>query len=476
MGPALFGGAAVGALTDIAVTDSDPHNGGRRVMILTFKGPDGRPLKAVHKPRDVRVDARIVGRTGQQSNGASLSERATSLSERANDLMMAAERRRLLQKDPQAGEQQVESQVAQNITLLPTYGFLARQDAQDSHYGWVEFVEHGRPQDCVLDRPAAEAFYRCAGQLAGLAFLCGIEDLHHGNLLVRDGLPVLTDLEIAFGSKAEPPAGFDPVTASDDEVKSYAKRQLDKTLLSMALSRGMEKQYNVPVAQHDRLDFPSGVQTSTVTDNFVFLKKENGELQAQTEGLAHEFAGSFGEGFQRICDAFSNPAFREANEAFLEGFADMDVRFHALATPDQLNLRYNAMLQGYRHSINEEATQLASGTLRKNDHFGSRLLDAPWQEALIPDVAHDLARRDVAYFTQRLGTRELMHNGRTPVSHNDNTALLPHDGLEVARRNLRLMIHHRAILREQAVALAWNTPSLGQLPDMEELKKRYKNA
>jgi hypothetical protein len=44
-------------ISDIEITDSDPHNGGQRVAIITLD--DG--FKIVYKPREVRVDAKIVG-------------------------------------------------------------------------------------------------------------------------------------------------------------------------------------------------------------------------------------------------------------------------------------------------------------------------------------------------------------------------------------------------------------------------------
>jgi hypothetical protein len=488
----MFGGAAIGGLTDLAVTGSDPHNGGRRVMILSFEGTGDAPLKVVHKPRDLRVDARIVGRTGQQGVAASLSERA-------NALMLAAEHDRLqnladqpewapqqaeglldVVTDPDTGEvataefhgERVPELTDRNVTLLPTYGFVEKQDGK-GRYGWVEFVEHGRQEDCVLDRPAAEAFYRCAGQLAGLAFLCGLEDLHQGNLLVRDGLPVLTDLEIAFGSKAEPPAGFDPLTASDEELAAYIRRQLDKTLLAGALGQGTETQHLAASVKDDGMHrFPlSKVET---TDNAVFLRNEDRSLRAQTEGLAREFADSFSDGFRRIRDVFGDPALQAENEAFLDGFNGMDVRYHALATGQQLQLRRGAMMEGYKGTIKEEADNLTRKILPTESYFAPRVRQAPWLQAVVPKVAEDLAHRDVAYFTQCLGTRELKHNGRGPIEHEDSTALLPHDGLAAARRNLQVMVHRGAILQQEADALVRRIPAPGQLPEMEALKERYR--
>jgi hypothetical protein len=494
MSAELFGGAAIGGLTDLAVTGSDPHNGGRRVMILSFEGPGGAPLKVVHKPRDVRVDARIVGRTGQQGV-------AGSLSERANALMLAAEHDRLqnladqpewspqqadglldVVTDPDTGEvaaaefhgERVPELTDRNVTLLPTYGFVDKQDGK-GRYGWVEFVEHGRPQDCVLDRPAAEAFYRCAGQLAGLAFLCGLEDLHKGNMLVRDGMPVLTDLEIAFGSKAEPPAGFDPLTASDEELAAYIRRQLDKTLLASALGQGSEPKHLDAYVKDDRMHRPP-LSKDVATDNAVFLRGEDGNLRAQTEGLAREFAGSFSDGFRRIRDVFGDHALQAGNEDFLQGFEGMDVRYHALATGPQLQLRRGAMVQGYKDTIAEEAENLTKKILPSERHFAPRVKQAPWLTAVIPKVAEDLARRDVAYFTQCLGTRELKHNGQDPIQHGGSTVLLPHDGLTAAQRNLQVMVHRGAILQQEADALVQRIPAQGRLPEMEALKEHYQQA
>lgn len=462
----LLGGQATHGLKDIALTSSDPHNGGRRVMILTFEGAAGEDLRVVHKPRDVRVDAGIVGRSAPGE--------PPSLSEQAARLMLEAEMRRLraletgdLQADAQLGllridhdpatdttqvEDLVPGLAAAAIPPLPTYGFLPMQDQQDHRYGWVEFVTHGRPEDCVLDHEGAARFYDCAGQVAGLAFLCGVEDLHHGNLLVREGLPVLTDLEIAFSSRSEPAAGFDPLTAPDAEVAAYVTRQLRQTLLQQGLGSGAETVHPPAFVAEDRLH-PATLNAPLLTDNTVLLREPDGTLRPQTDGLPGEFADSFAAGFRRLCAALGDPALQAQHQAMLNGFQGMDVRFHALATGEQLRMRRFAMMVGYTRSIAAEETDLAQRLQAAGSDMAQRLARRPWLAAAIPAMAADLARRDVAYFTQPLGTRELRPNSGTALQHNGTTALLPNDGLTTARRNLQLMIHRPDILVAQAEAL-----------------------
>src|SRR5262245_34335705 len=59
-------------LKNLTVTNSDPHNAGRRVTILTLVDVDGNEHKVVNKPRDVRVDAKFIGKTGKTGKDASL--------------------------------------------------------------------------------------------------------------------------------------------------------------------------------------------------------------------------------------------------------------------------------------------------------------------------------------------------------------------------------------------------------------------
>jgi len=152
-----------GAEAEIANIETDlgdAHRGGRRVMIVTFAS--GR--KVVYKPRGLRMDVAWHGLLGW------LGERNARCTLRAP--------------------------------------FAIDRGA----YGWVEFVEAGQPEN-----PAE--YYRRAGELLALAWLCGGSDFHEENLIATPHGPVLIDLETLFTPVPRPFGATDAeLGAAGDEA------------------------------------------------------------------------------------------------------------------------------------------------------------------------------------------------------------------------------------------------------------------
>ena len=118
---------------------SDPHNGGRNVLVVTFRGG----LRLVYKPRSLRMDVLYFALV------AKLNTHLPGLN-------------------------------------LHNFAVLDRDD-----YGWTEFVRHA---PCP-SKAAARRFYQRAGCLVALThWLQGI-DLHRENLVAAGEQPVLIDLE-----------------------------------------------------------------------------------------------------------------------------------------------------------------------------------------------------------------------------------------------------------------------------------------
>src|SRR2546423_5234269 len=55
----FFPGNPIQQLTEIKVTDSDPHKGGKQVLILTFD----LGKKLVYKPSDLAADCLLIGQS-----------------------------------------------------------------------------------------------------------------------------------------------------------------------------------------------------------------------------------------------------------------------------------------------------------------------------------------------------------------------------------------------------------------------------
>lgn len=514
----MFGGQAMKGLKDITVADSDPHNGGRRVTILKFEGTDGNDYKVVNKPRDVRVDAKFVGATGKTGMEASLSERATELmrdreatrqqrerergkllkllqdeleaqnlkvpddetlldqidtkdrDELANMVRKEAQDQARQMKDdsvaPSSIDRDIVQQVKTDIKSLPTYNFLDKEDDGGHRYGWVEFVEHGRKDDCVLDKAQAESFYQQSGQLAALSFLCGIEDIHQGNIMIRDGQPVLTDLEIAFSSKKFVPLDEN---SKPEDVRKYVNNKITNTMINKGLAQGTQATHdgNVMVSG-DKIQQRNSETGTELTENSVFYEETDGVLKAQTEGMPKTFKSNFAAGFAQICDVFGDLSLKDDNEKFLDGFSGMQVRYHALATAEQLGMRRDQMHEGYTESIKDSAESLKEKAKTK---LKSRIESDPWMKDIVESVASDLAVRDVAYYTQELGSKEVLHNGETPIGRKGKTDVLATDGIGVAKQNMMLMAKFSDIVKTAGTAIMDTLATQGELSEIKKLKE-----
>ncbi len=118
---------------------SDPHNGGRTVMILVFA--DG--ARIVYKPKDLRLDV-VWRRLVERLNGAGAP------------------------------------------IALKTACALSRNG-----YGWTEFIEHAG----CSDTHDCDTFFRRAGAYLALLHCFAATDIHQENMIAAGDHPVLIDLE-----------------------------------------------------------------------------------------------------------------------------------------------------------------------------------------------------------------------------------------------------------------------------------------
>ena len=143
----LIAGSVDARIIEITSGVSDPHNGGRTVMILRFA--DG--ARVVYKPKDLRLDVawhRLV--------------------ERLNH--------------------------ANAPIALKTARALSRNG-----YGWTEFIEH---TGCAETRDC-DTFFRRAGAYLALLHCFAATDIHQENLIAAADHPVLIDLETILQPSAE---------------------------------------------------------------------------------------------------------------------------------------------------------------------------------------------------------------------------------------------------------------------------------
>jgi type 2 lantibiotic biosynthesis protein LanM len=131
---------SIGKVKEIATFLSNPHNGGRSILAITFSSG----VKIVYKPKDLSLDIafnHLLDWCNQQ--GISLHFKVTKI--------------------------------------------LKRQE-----YGWVEFIYH---QPCE-NQAAVKHFYKRAGMLLSLLFVLGVKDCGSENVIANSEYPILIDTDI----------------------------------------------------------------------------------------------------------------------------------------------------------------------------------------------------------------------------------------------------------------------------------------
>lgn len=132
--------ASLGKVQAIETSLSNPHNGGRRVLALTFSSG----IKVVYKPKDLGLDIAF------------------------NQLL------------DWCNHQEI------SLTFKLTK-ILNRQE-----YGWVEFIFH---QPCE-NQAAVQRFYQRAGMLLSLLHVLGASDCDNENVVANGEYPILIDADI----------------------------------------------------------------------------------------------------------------------------------------------------------------------------------------------------------------------------------------------------------------------------------------
>ena len=132
----------LGTVIDIETELSDPHNGGRGVLIPTFISG----LKVVYKPKDLGMqEAFFALLDWLMDNGPPLDLKTLKIIKRSN-------------------------------------------------YGWVEYAEH---QPCS-NMAEAQDYYRRTGMLLCLLYVLHGTDFHSGNVIACGQYPMLVDMEMLF--------------------------------------------------------------------------------------------------------------------------------------------------------------------------------------------------------------------------------------------------------------------------------------
>lgn len=175
---------AAGRLDKIEGGLSDPHNGGRSVLILTFEGG----ARLAYKPKDLRLDVAwhdLIARL----NGA-----------------------------------------APPVALK-----AVRAIARDG-YGWTEFIDH---TSCA-DAAGCERFFRRAGAWLALLHLFVATDMHQENMIAAGDYPVPIDLETILQPSAEEHKANDPEGEAFDAAMDIVANSVMTVGLLPAYGRSVD--------------------------------------------------------------------------------------------------------------------------------------------------------------------------------------------------------------------------------------------
>jgi type 2 lantibiotic biosynthesis protein LanM len=154
---------------------SDPHNGGRSVLIVGFEGGS----RVVYKPKDLRLDVAWH-----------------ALVERLN------------------------------LSGAPVALKAVRAIARNG-YGWTEFIDH---TGCA-DEQGYKRFFRRAGAWLALFYCFAASDMHHQNIIATGDHPVPIDLETLLQAAAEKNKNGD----AEAEAYEVARQTVENSVMMVGL-------------------------------------------------------------------------------------------------------------------------------------------------------------------------------------------------------------------------------------------------
>lgn len=397
-----------GGIQDLTITSSDPHKRGERVLIFDFGPHLGAPQKLVYKPRDVRIDAMMTGDQNGRPEGESLADIVNGVL---------------------------------GPNSVPTYKFLPGPN-HVTEYGYVEFVSNQSIADNRMTQAEARQFYREFGRQMAMFTMLGTRDMHHTNMYVSNHRPVFTDLEITLHPEIlqKLQGRIDPNGVATDSQATMA-----------LTSHGERIRRPNCTVTNDRMVAQDHYPSELVLENYVWVRDQlpNGtvvefdNVQASGPGgrVANQIYGADIEsGFSEVIDTLAGQGVRLGQ--FANNITGMHVRVHPIATGEQLEPLQTVVLGHLADNDNGAAffDQSVTGALARQNR-GARFNATANSDNHVADrikqlVTGDFQNGDVAYFTRRVGHRELLHDGTTAVPINPGTGenrFYPDDGITAVR-------------------------------------------
>lgn len=384
-------------LTDLQLTNSDPHKNGQRVAILTFNNGQ----KIVFKPRDARIDEAIVGRDLADGGRSALE-------------ILEANRPH-----------------AENQRPLPGMRFLHRNSGGEDAYSYQTHLSNKTAADHLLNSPQeAQAYYRELGTLAFAAAIAGATDLHHENVMTSGGQPHLTDLEIAgsghvlselratlrgepanilsatmidkvFGSRMSTPQDGGPFAFTPNGlVRQQAQSEVVlESLVAVRHEDGLRDNRTTDKIGPGYSDL--GTTTRSRLRNLFTRPAQTAPVErAPDHSFSTTYGGDFAQGFMAAAKSFPADDLAEFH-ARISGFK---MRMHPMATAEHYTI-----VNSYRGNMDLEPSarreRAEASYLRQLGNFSDSLgtrqthapLDAETRAQMSKQLADQVTNFDVPY-------------------------------------------------------------------------------
>lgn len=368
-----------------------PFNGGQRIAIITLDNHQ----KIVYKPRDIRIEARLVGH---------LASNQPSLIELLNKLLHKTSGR--------------------DFVPLPTYRFLPCRDTQGS-YGYVEYLRCGTEADVCVTHEEAKILHRQLGHLTAISVMAGLYDLIPSNIRISNKKPYLADVDVALD-----PGVLNTFLKELDDPDSLIlpPLSLKRTLLNYFWLHGLHNVkptslYVVKKGQllrNPRITSPKNKLFEVAVENMLIVKgkgsNRNLDKNSAPQNVHTLYANDVRKGFEEVFGTLrTEPEARSQLNGFIDSLAGLPVRYgtYFVLSPI-LQHMYLEYLHDYPDpeqlgsKIMQEITLSLHGTPK---FIRKAVLRQEHIQVLQQPVFDSLINGDYFYITKNLGEGAIYHNG-----------------------------------------------------------------
>jgi type 2 lantibiotic biosynthesis protein LanM len=359
-------GCDPGTVTAVQTGLSDPHNGGRRVMIYTFSG--GK--KVVYKPRPLDIDVKWSECVGLLN---------------AKDAPVDLKAPRLLEGD---------------------------------HFGWVEFIEY---LPC-RDEEEVRAFFRRSGAMLALVHLVRGRDYHAENVIACGAHPIAIDVE-TLGHPG-------PLKRQSNPLLAQIEHKIDQSVMVThyltiragpkgAIAMGgldLAKEVDIRFWQFENINTGSMTRRSkTIEPRENFNLPELSGKKIEAAAYADQVAAGYEETMAYL---LTLPEMRPGKGHIPRMFEGVLVRWLIDATATYMNL-----INGLRHpDLLKDGVMWSAGA---ESIGGRRMGEGTYHAGIVREERIAMLNQDIPLFRVAAGTDKAFAADNSPIEDVSVPAVTP---------------------------------------------------